>query len=88
VAGIQRRHAGHFSLDVTEQGPRARMLETIRAFVAEGLAACPDGCSPRAAAATLRGSPERGTGAYAARPAQTVTFSGGRPTSVATSHAA
>lgn len=30
------------SLDVTEQGSRARMLETIRAFVAERLAARPD----------------------------------------------
>ena len=30
------------SLDVTEQGPRARMLETIRVFVAERLAARPD----------------------------------------------
>ena len=30
------------SVDITDQGPRARMLETIRAFVAERLAARPD----------------------------------------------
>jgi predicted ATPase len=36
--------AGHslISLDVTERGPRSRMLDTIRAFVAERLAARPD----------------------------------------------
>src|SRR5262249_57860292 len=54
-------------LDVTADGPRSRMLETLRTFVAERLAARPDADAIRRRTPTTTGhSSSRPTSAYAA----------------------